>query len=389
MTADAGQGGPRSLYLHIPFCTQRCAYCDFAISLKGEGLQDRYVQALMDQLKLLRGGRAMVLDTVYLGGGTPNLLRPDLLERLLAFVFSEFSLAATAEVTIEVNPDGITRDMVARWLVLGINRVSLGVQSLDDASLRWLGRTHSASSAVEAIRNCRLAGLADLSCDLIYAVPGQDRTSFESSLRRLLQFHPEHVSCYELTVERNTPLQREIARHRREAPSVEAYVRERRLAVELLAEEGLVQYEVSNYARAGFRSQHNLTYWKGHPYLAAGAGAHGFLASDEGWRLGIDGRGAGLRYWHFRDAATYIRNVDAGGRGIRGYEWLDDSQVELERLACGLRLSDGVGLRSERQLARARELELLGLLEVDGTLVRATTGGVDVLDRLTLELSVA
>jgi len=389
LTAETPPRSPRSLYLHIPFCSQRCPYCDFAINLSGEALQDRYVGALLEELKLLRGGTRIELDTVYLGGGTPTLLRPELLERLLSFVFSQFSLSGSLEVTIEANPEGITPEMVRLWLSLGINRVSLGIQSLDDATLRWLGRGHSASSAVDAIRSCRVAGLENLSCDLIFAVPDQDSGGFEASLRRLLQFHPEHVSCYELTVEQGTPLQREVKAQRRTGPSVDAYLRERRLAVELLAGAGLDQYEVSNYARSGFQSQHNLTYWKGLPYLAAGSGAHGFLAPDEGWRLGIQGGGGGLRYWHLRDAATYIRAIAAGGRGIRGHEWLSAAQVELERLACGLRLSEGVDLQSASQLARARELALMGLVEIAGSTVRATTGGVDVLDRLTLELSAA
>lgn len=381
-------GPARSLYLHIPFCTQRCHYCDFAIQVGGGDLQDRYLQALLEELRWLVEARVPApLESVFLGGGTPSLLRPDLLERLLQAVVAGFGLAPQAEVTIEANPEGVSSEGVRLWASLGINRVSLGVQSLEDDTLRWLGRSHDAAQAERALAVLRRGSIAALSCDLIYAVPGQDAATFEGGLRRVLEFQPEHVSCYELTVEPGTPLARGVAAGRRQSPQVEDFLEQRRLAVAVLGEAGLGQYEVSNYARPGWESRHNLVYWQGGPYLAAGSGAHGFLGPAEAAGLGFEGTGAALRYWHLRNASSYMRSVGDGSRGLRGHEWLTPEDLALERLACGLRLAAGVELQTSAQLRTAAHLQGLGLLEFSGGRVRATSNGVDVLDRLTLELA--
>ncbi|MHB8313720.1 MAG: radical SAM family heme chaperone HemW [Candidatus Dormibacteria bacterium] len=389
MTAEGGPGPARSLYLHIPFCTQRCHYCDFAIQVGGPDLQGRYLQALLEELRWLGEARvAAPLESVFLGGGTPSLLRPELLERLLQAVVARFRLAPQAEVTIEANPEGVTSERVRLWSGLGINRVSLGVQSLDDSTLSWLGRSHDADQAELALAAVRQAGMVALSCDLIYAVPGQDAATFERGLRRVLEFQPEHVSCYELTVEPGTPLARGVAAGRSQSPQVEDFLEQRRLAVAVLGEAGLRRYEVSNYARPGCESRHNLVYWQGGAYLAAGSGAHGFLGPAEAAGLGFEGKGVALRYWHFRNAASYARSVADGSRGVRGHEWLTPEDLALERLACGLRLTTGVELQTSAQWRTAAQLQALGLLEVAGGRVRATSTGVDVLDRLTLELAV-
>ena len=388
MTAEGPPGRPRSLYLHIPFCTRPCPYCDFAIQVGGGDLQERYLTALLEELSwLAEAGVARPLETVYLGGGTPSLLRPELLERLLEAVAAGLGVTAGAEVTLEANPEGVTVDRVRQWTSLGVNRVSLGVQSLDDRTLGWLGRSHDAAQAEAALRALRAGGVSNLSCDLIYAIPGQDAKSFERGLRRVLEHQPEHLSCYELTVEPGTPFGRRVARGREPAPAVDDFLEQRRLAVAVLGAAGLERYEVSNYARPGFESRHNLACWEGAAYLAVGCGAHGFLGATEARRLGFEGRGRALRYWHLRNAATYIRSVRAGGRGVRGHEWLGAEDLALERLACGLRLAAGIELEAPAQLRTAVELESLGLLEVAGSRVRATSSGVEVLDRLTLELA--
>ncbi|MHB8555273.1 MAG: radical SAM family heme chaperone HemW [Candidatus Dormibacteria bacterium] len=388
MTAEGLPGPPRSLYLHIPFCTRHCPYCDFAIQVGGGDLQERYLTALLDELSwLAEAGVARPLETVYLGGGTPSLLRPELLERLLAAVARGLGVSATAEVTLEANPEGVTADRVRQWISLGVNRISLGVQSLDDPTLGWLGRSHDAAQAEAALRALRAGGISNLSCDLIYAIPGQDANSFERGLLRVLEYQPEHLSCYELTVEPGTSFGRRVAKGRDPAPAVDDFLEQRRLAVAVLGAAGLRRYEVSNYARPGQESRHNLAYWEGAAYLAVGCGAHGFLGAEEARRLGFEGSGQALRYWHLRNAATYIRSVRAGGRGVRGHEWLGAKELALEQLACGLRLAAGIELEAPAQLRVAAELESLGLLEVAGSRVRATSSGVDVLDRLTLELA--
>ncbi|MHB1639234.1 MAG: radical SAM family heme chaperone HemW [Candidatus Dormibacteria bacterium] len=386
MTAEAEPGRPRSLYVHVPFCSRRCPYCDFAIHVGGAEIQDRYTRAVVKELGQVCSP-PLKLDTIYLGGGTPSRLRPELLGAVMEAVFAQFEVAADAEVTIEANPEDLTAELARAWLDLGINRLSLGVQSLDATTLVWLGRGHDADRAESALDAAREAGFHNISCDLIYAIPGQAVAILEMGLRRLLKHRPTHVSCYELTVEQGTPLARQIHSGTRLGPLVEDFLEQRRVVGRVLAEAGLDMYEVSNYALPGHRSRHNLAYWSGAPYLAVGPGAHGFLGPEDSLRLGLEPQGVALRYWHLRDTATYIRSMEAGQRGLGGHEWLGSAELELERLACGLRLSQGVWLGSQSQLARAAELAELGLLRVDGGLVRATERGFEVLDRVTLELS--
>jgi len=384
-------GSARSLYLHIPFCESRCPYCDFAIHVGGEHLHQAYVEALIAELEWLApaGSDRAELETVYLGGGTPALLAPPLLERLLSAVAGRCGIANGGEITIEANPSGLTEALVRSWLSLGINRVSLGVQSLDDQTLGWLGRTHDAAGAKEAIVAAQRAGLENLSCDLIYAIPEQPTGVFAAGLERLLGYGPQHVSCYELTVEPSTPLARRVAAGKVSGPREEDFLDQHRLARELLESAGLLQYEVSNYARPGRESRHNLTYWKGRPYLGAGCGAHGFLDRKTSQQLGfsISASDVGLRYWNLRNAATYIKQVGDLSHGRRGQEAINREQHQLELLACGLRLRTGVELTDTRQREQADRLATLGLLTRSGDRVAATPQGVEVLDRLTLELA--
>lgn len=381
----------RSLYLHIPFCESRCPYCDFAIHVGGDHLYQPYVEAVIAELAwwARAGTRGPELETVYLGGGTPGLLPPRLLGRLLTVVEQFFGIANGAEITIETNPSGLTEELVRSWLSLGINRVSLGVQSLDDEALRWLGRNHDAAAAEAAIIAAQQAGLANLSCDLIYAIPEQPTSVFAAGLERLLGYAPQHVSCYELTVEPSTPLSRWVAAGKVSAPREDDFLEQHRLAKALLERVGLRQYEVSNYARPGRESRHNLTYWQGRQYLGVGCGAHGFIDKKTSQELGftISPGDVGLRYWNLRSAATYIKQVAELGHGRRGEEAITHEQRQLELLACGLRLRAGVQLSAPRQLAEADRLADLGLVELSGNRVSATPRGLEVLDRLTLELA--
>ncbi|MGC1184848.1 MAG: radical SAM family heme chaperone HemW [Candidatus Dormiibacterota bacterium] len=379
-----------SLYLHIPFCAVHCPYCDFAIHIGGADLHRPYIEAMIRELRFLRAGESgePALDTVYLGGGTPSLLDVRLLEELLGAVRASFAISPGAEISIEANPTDLSEDKARGWLDLGINRVSLGVQSLDDATLRWLGRNHDRSQALAAIEALRRAGLENLSCDLIYAIPAQSTRVFAAGLRTLLTYGPAHISCYELTVEAGTPLARSVARGRVKAPREQDFLEQHRLARAMLEDAGLPQYEVSNYARPGRESRHNLGYWQGGHYLAAGCGAHGFVSPEMAGRWGVEttASAVGVRYWNLRNASSYINQVADRGHGRRGQEEIDEAQREAERLACGLRLRHGVELCQPQQLAAAEALSRLGLLTLAGNRVAATTAGIEVLDRITLEL---
>ncbi len=393
MNAEGPLGPARSLYLHLPFCERRCDYCDFAIVVGGEGMQDEYVRALSIQLGWLAQSRPsrVPLETVYLGGGTPSLLRPELLERLLGEVGARFGLQAGAEVTLEANPQDLGPDQLARWLAAGVNRLSLGVQSLDDPTLRWLGRNHSAADAERALGLARESGLASVSCDVISTIPVQSTGRFLAGLGRILDFGPDHISCYELTVEPRTPLYRRVSRGEAPAPSEEAFLEQHRLAGELLRSRGIDQYEVSNHARPGHQSRHNLNYWRGGGYLAAGCAAHGFLGEVEVNQLGWSVPAAhSLRYWGLRAAATYVRASSKGPEQmLGGHEAVSPRQRSQERLMCGLRLVEGVELDSPERRAAALRLSRLGLLTLSAGRAAVTPRGMALADRLALELAAA
>ncbi len=392
MTAEDCPAPPRSLYVHLPFCRRRCAYCDFAIAVSGPDLQDRYLDALLGELHSVSRSAAAVepLQTVHLGGGTPSLLGPERLERLIEAVAAGFSLAEGCEVTLEANPEEVTPAVAREWARIGITRASLGIQSLSDPTLRWLGRGHDAELGLSALGWLRESGIPQVSCDLIFAIPGQSTAAFLDGLDRVLRLQPDHLSCYELTLEPGTTTRR-LVDSGRYPPVAEAVALEQlRSARARLLAAGLIRYEVSNYSRPGCESRHNLNYWRGGTYLALGAGAHGFLGRPAASALGLpEGGGVGVRYWHYRDAATYVRVLGQGSSGIRDSEELDDSQLRLERLALGLRLTEGVEVAGAQLLAASRRLAAHGWLEVEGERVRATPEGMEILDRLTLELIAA
>ncbi len=391
MTAEPGPGGPRSLYVHLPFCERRCHYCDFAVQVGGLALQGPYVEALLHELATLARAAppARGLDTVSLGGGTPSLLPLSLLSQLLEGVQASLGVASGAEVTLEANPSDLSPALARAWRDLGVNRVSLGVQSLDDRTLRWLGRNHDRRAAQLALEALLEAGLANLSCDLIYSVPDQPAEAFEASLERVLAMGVPHLSCYELTVEPKTELWHRVHLGQVRPPSDDAALAQMRLAERTLARAGLRRYEVSNYARPGFESRHNLAYWRGHAWLAAGCGAHGFLDRNSAARLGLGGGrpGTAVRYWNRRSARSYIRQVADLGHGRQGHEELGAADLRLERLACGLRVRSGARLDGPGQRQRARELADLGLLRLHRGRAAPSDRGWELVDAIALELA--
>ena len=262
------------LYIHIPFCKAKCIYCDFYSLPRAEGQMDAYVSALTAQLATWREHTAdCTVDTVYFGGGTPSYLGPDRLCRLLDAVFQSYRVAPGAEITLETNPDSAQDISALRQLHnAGFDRLSLGMQSADDAELRRIGRVHTHAQTVRAVENARAAGFDNLSLDLIYGLPGQTMTRWQANLDAALALAPEHLSCYGLKVEEGTPL---FARRERfTLPDDDAQADMYLSAVGLLARRGYEQYEISNFCRPGRASRHNSRYWTLAEYLGFGPGAH-------------------------------------------------------------------------------------------------------------------
>ena len=377
----------RSLYLHIPFCERKCEYCDFT-SVAGATGSVAYMHALSAEVRHLgeRLGR-LSLDTVFIGGGTPSLVDPDLLASLVATVRSTFSVAADAEFTMEANPSSITAARARVWKAAGVNRISIGVQSLEADALRFLGRVHDADRALAAIAEVREAGFTSINCDLIYAVPGLGEVRWRRTLERVAAAGPTHISCYELTVEPGTPLHTRVRRGLVTPTDGARAMRQHRIAVDVLSRSGYAQYEVSNFAAPGEECRHNLVYWHNGYYAAAGVGAHGHLPAAAAAAIGLEvAAGAvSVRHWHGRGIAAYGRAVKAGEFPITGSEPVGPGMREQERVMLGLRLREGVRLGAA-SLDEARSLEGLGLLAIDGDRVRATERGEALLNQVTLRL---
>jgi oxygen-independent coproporphyrinogen-3 oxidase len=367
----------RHCYVHVPFCTRRCSYCDFAIAVRRVVPVADYVRGVASELQA-RGfeGGVLDLDTLYFGGGTPSSLGAAGAAQLMAAMRDVATLSEDAEVTLEANPEDLSRDAVRGWREAGINRLSIGIQTFDDAVLQWMHRTHSAADAARAVDDARAGGIDAVSLDLIFALPTELQRDWKRDLEQALALAPDHISLYGLTIEPHTPVGRWQARGSvTEAPD-DRYEHQFLLAHDLLSEAGYEHYEVSNFARAGKRAVHNSAYWRGVPYLGVGPSAHGFDGETRRWNV-----------------APYAGWLDATSRGA-------DPELGFERLTAVDRLTEDVylGLRTRDGLktlpvdaAVIDAWSAAGWLEpvpgADAPRVRCTPHGWLRLDRLAADLT--
>lgn len=322
--ADAVQ--PLGLYIHIPFCRAKCIYCDFYSLPRSEESMDAYVAALCrDLARRADAAKGCSVDTIYFGGGTPSYLGADRLCKILETVFACYHVEKTAEITTEANPDSAREATALRQLrSAGFNRISLGMQSADDEELRRIGRVHTHEETIEAVHAARAAGFDNLSLDLIYGLPEQSAARWRENLRAAIALAPEHLSCYGLKVEEGTPLfLRQDMMH---LPDDDAQAEEYLTAVEMLADAGYRQYEISNFARANRESRHNLKYWTMQEYLGFGPGAHSDFA--------------GRRFACARDLRAYLVGEERLSESTRPAR----SEREEERVMLALRTVRGLDL---------------------------------------------
>ena len=320
------------LYVHVPFCARRCSYCDFAIAVRRDVPSRRYVDAVLAEWRGWQAhpawGESPSLATIYLGGGTPSHLDAQELSRLIATLGTDRQVDPDAEVTLEANPEDVSPANAAAWIAAGVNRISLGVQSFDDAVLKWMHRTHDGAAIPAAMSTLRSAGFRNVSVDLIFALPDALNRNWPRDVDLALGLQPEHLSLYGLTVETHTPLGRWTARGESRPAPDDRYATEYLHAHDALTRAGFEHYEVSNAGRPGFRARHNSAYWRRAPFIGLGPSAHS----------GLDG----TRSWNVREWAGYERLVDSGSSAREAVESLDDSQLRIENLYLGLRTLDGV-----------------------------------------------
>jgi len=334
-----------------------------------------YLEGIERELNVVMSEESWSLDTLYLGGGTPSKLGGNGIRELIDTIKAPATLSPNAEVTIEANPEDVTADAVEAWAKAGINRLSLGSQSFNDAVLKWMHRTHDARQIGEAVRLARAAGIDNISLDLIFALPSEIDRSWSDDIDTALALEPRHVSLYGLTIEPATPLQR-WADQQRITPAVDdRYAEEFLLAHERMTAHGFTHYEVSNFALPGSESRHNSSYWSGAPYLGIGPAAHSF----DGAR----------RYWNIKPYSDWLRALREGHPAIEGEEVLDSKNTASERVYLGLRTREGysVGKSDSPDRAAAERWARAGWAVIDGDLVRLNPEGWLRLDSLAAGLT--
>lgn len=366
------------LYVHVPFCVKKCPYCSF-YSTSDLHRTQTFIAALGTEISLTRA-EGLVFDTLYFGGGTPSVLKPDQIATVMKDIGSRFCLSGDVETTLEMNPGTFTPRFLDTLLQVGVNRIHLGVQSFNDSNLRFLERIHSSGEACRALEILRTHEVGNLGIDLIFGLPDQSLEDWQADLNTALSFQPEHLSCYMLSYEPNTPFHRRHRQARLERPNPATARKLFEETVHFLTENGYDHYEISNFAREKrFRSKHNQKYWHHIPYLGLGPSAHSFLEPR--------------RWWNSPNLENYLAEVAKGRLPVAGSEVLNPGQLMLESIFLGLRTSTGIELKCFEArfgvsftdefrdiLTELRRLKLIDVLE-DRTIL--TTKGMIYSDSVT------
>ncbi len=319
------------IYIHIPFCRQACNYCNFHFSTSLHYKND-FVEALLKEIELQAKTNYLnnqVVETIYFGGGTPSILEIEELNRLMQHLHQYFTIDTSAEITLEANPDDVNDEKLKGWKQLGINRLSIGIQSLFEEDLQWMNRAHTADEAKQVIAKARAAGFETFTVDLIYGTPGLTDEKWLYNLDWVLQQNINHLSCYALTVEEKTPLDKQIRQHQKQDVDAEQQGRQFLLLMEYMQKAGFEHYEISNFAKPGYRSKHNSSYWKGVHYLGLGPSAHSFNGSS--------------RQWNVANNQLYIQSLKQGTISFEKEELTATQQLN-EYIMTGLRLMEGCDL---------------------------------------------
>jgi len=376
---------PLSIYLHFPYCWSKCRYCAFNSIRYDKPQSLRFLEAL--KMEISRYGRSSQLvgrriSTVYMGGGTPSIFAAEQILAVLEHCRRNFTFEANVEITMEANPGTVSRDKLAALKAGGINRLSLGVESLQDEDLVMLGRAHNSRVAREAYAMARMSGFENVNLDFIYALPDQPLARWKTTLDDAIRLGPEHISAYALSIEEGTPFAEDDRKGNLRLPHEERQVRFDEMTESRLSEAGYGRYEISNYARPGFACRHNLGYWDQREYLGLGPGAHSYYG--------------GRRFSKIEDIDAYILNVESGGPAIQESETIGPILAGSEAVIFGLRKTEGIQLdeirrrfpliESDRIRARFEEWSRDGLVDLKPSRVFLTPKGLRLLDQMAQEI---
>ncbi len=366
------------IYIHIPFCKSRCSYCDFATDVyKNAETVERYVNALCKEIENFQSEKSKIqnpkskiqIDTIYFGGGTPSLLSPKQLEKILDIVHKKFSVDTDSEITMEMNPATMTLETVKEYRSLGVNRASFGAQTFDDTELKRLGRKHTANDVRETIELLRNADFDNVSFDLIAGLPRQTLEDWERNLDEALKLNPEHLSLYLLEIHEGTPLAEQIQSGRQPLPDEDLAGEMYELMLEKVSDKGFEQYEISNFSLPNFQSRHNSKYWRCEPVYAFGVSAHSF-------------DGIKTRWSNERDTFQYVGMIEQDNSAI-----VENSEINLksEFVYLGLRLAEGININAYKKQfdedfietydENLRRFSEIGLIEISENHVKLTRKG--------------
>lgn len=369
------------IYLHIPFCKTRCIYCDFYSTTRSD-LKGRYVQALCQELsmrrKYLKGEK---VETVYFGGGTPSQLEKKDFELIFGTIEQEYGLDFCQEITLEANPDDLTQEYAYMLSTQPFNRISMGIQTFDDVTLKLLKRRHNSKTAIEAVSSCREAGFQNISIDLIYGLPGETKERWENDLNKAIDLDVEHISAYHLTYEEDTPIYNMLKQHQIKEVDEDSSLLFFTLLMDRLQNAGYEHYEISNFCRPGKYSRHNTSYWKGIPYLGCGPSAHSFEGAT--------------REWNVSSIDLYIRGIEENQR-IFETEYLDTTTRYNEFIITTIRTVWGTPIEKLKQefgnewweycLKMATPYLKNGKLEIHDNTLRLTRDGIFISDSIMSDL---
>jgi len=370
---NGGQKPHPGLYIHVPFCNSKCPYCGFYSTVSKSG-RSEWVEALIKEMEIYHGEFDR-FDTIYLGGGTPSCLDTNDLKKILKGVKVNLDLYDDLEITMESNPSDLSLEKIKVIKELNINRINLGIQSFDNNDLKVLGRRHTSSQAIEAIKDLRDCDFNNLGIDLIYGLPGQTIKKWKRNLEEAVSFKPEHISCYELTIEKKTPFSVRLKKGSLELPDEDLQAELFLKTSEFLQEQGYLHYEVSNFSKGESNiSRHNSKYWDRTPYLGLGPSAHSFQNST--------------RWWNVSSVRRYCEALENGKQPVKEVEGLTEEQILLETVSLGLRTCRGIEMTviSKRPKWEKMVTDMVnsGHIQIKGSRVIPTVKGLLVADYLPL-----
>ena len=369
------------IYIHIPFCKQRCSYCAFYSSTL-YNIKEEYVDALCNDLRMRKEYlKGETVETIYLGGGTPSTLTISQLQKICDTVYATYPVSDTPEVTIECNPDDLTPEFLKQLKTMPFNRISMGVQSFNDMQLKRLGRRHNAEKACSAVKNARAAGFGNISIDLMFALPGSTKEEWMHDLETAISLKPDHLSAYNLMYEEGTPLYNSLQRGEFKELSEEENLEQFQMLISSMKAAGYRHYEISNFALPGRESRHNSSYWNDTPYIGCGAASHSYNGTS--------------REWNIADIKEYIKGINSGKRNFE-IEHLNEEERYNDTILTRLRTADGLPLawmeekfsgRLNTYMLRAAEKEVaLGYLKEENGHLSLTEKGIFISDAVIREL---